>query len=166
MCKVINSYIPVQFYFSKIIMNCLSLGRSDDLCRILILDPYIGYKTWKVTEDLSDAYIEKQSKIMLQNYMESPDINKHTIQITDFAFKNKLLYKYSIQKLIYFSSQAKLYYRCMNPESFVKIIPCVRYTLDNNQGVTVIAMRDIKKNMTIKSILGTYKKMKPYEEEI
>lgn len=147
-------------------MNCLTLGRSDDLCRMLILDPYIGYRSRKVLEETTDPYVDRKSKIILQNFFKLPNIDKSVMNITDFASKQKLFYQYSLPKAKYFSLQAKLYYKSLHPKSPVEITQCNRYSLDGQQGVTVKAREAIKKNTIINSISGVYRVMKPYEEKI
>lgn len=149
-------------------MNCLTLGRIDDLTRIFTLDCLVGFKTKKLDMAQVNYKIQNQFKENMRDFLLTLDVKKFSILLENFAQKEDLLLflvfqKQNIYKCIW---NFILNFCILFQKSLSKVELCSRYTNDDGKGVTVKAKVDISRNTIISDVLGIYKNMEPYEEKI
>lgn len=148
-------------------MNCTVLSALDDLSKVVILDQ-IGYKTKKINKSVVKLtkHVSHKFKTIMDNFQRQENIKSTVSQIMQILVEEKLLYQLNIPWLKWMTNFLEMYLNCLKSSAKVSIKICSEYSLDNYQGLKVVALEVIQKNDIIQSIYGHYSKISKHEENI
>lgn len=142
-------------------MNYMTLASIDDLSKTLILDPYIGFTSIKML----DKNVNVKKIIYKIEKLALIATKKNAKKIVRIINSKKLLYEFSIPRLIWIENQILIYMEALASEE-ISIIKCYRYSLDNFKGVKIVASKNLEKDYCIECLKGTITCITDREENI
>ncbi|XP_058804237.1 uncharacterized protein LOC131671654 [Phymastichus coffea] len=143
-------------------MYTWNLMQVDDICKILILDPFIGFITRKIYKNsvISDKQQniikEEIAEFSLQGYNNRRKLKDNLI---NFVKSEKLYMQFNIKNLAWLDSILMAYIIIISKQSTIEIHECNRYKGDNYKGLMAKAKVDIPKGTLIKELMGFYNKV-------
>ncbi|VDL86521.1 unnamed protein product [Schistocephalus solidus] len=134
-------------------LHCMSwreLAEADDYATSLIVDPYLGFKTHKMTKyALKDFQLHFNYETTYCNLTEDNIYIRKSLR-SDPRFRQHQVYRY----LLLFDDR-----------SGVQIRPCWRYASESHVGAAVFATKDWLKGSRIDTLVGCIAELN-YEEEV
>lgn len=122
--------------------------RIDDICKCLVLDPYLDFQTRKTHKTIMlSPEIKTEIKAIMHQYSSVNQKNLKEIQshLIDIIKYHKLYMEFHIE-LSWLEVMLSTYLKVISEESLVDICECNRYTGDGSKGLSVKAKRNIPKN--------------------
>lgn len=149
-------------------MNYLSLQYVDDLSKILILDPFVGFSSNKSIDrnfPLS-MHSKKQFDEKLKEIFFKFRNNKIIFfkKLLELAKEYNLLFLFNISYEKHLLDHLDIYYDAIDDKSVITVKKCDSYSSDNNKGVKIIATKYIQRNTIIHCLCGTLSKLTFQEE--
>ncbi|XP_053305657.1 histone-lysine N-methyltransferase KMT5B [Spea bombifrons] len=147
-------------------MSAKELCENDDLATSLVLDPYLGFQTHKMNTRFRPIKgRQEELKEVIENFKKNEHLEKTFKNLTagDWA-RHYFLNKNKMQEKL-FKEHVFIYLRMFAPSSGFEILPCNRYSSENN-GAKIVATKDWKRNDKIELLVGCIAELSEAEENM
>ncbi|XP_062868477.1 histone-lysine N-methyltransferase KMT5B-like isoform X2 [Trichomycterus rosablanca] len=143
-------------------MTAKELCENDDLTTSLILDSYLGFQTHKMNTRFRPVKgRQEELKEVIENFKKHNDLKKAFEALTS---RNHLLPKTKAQEKL-FKQHVFVYLRMFASESGFEILPCNRYSSEQN-GAKIVATKLWKRNDKIEHLVGCIAELSASEENL
>lgn len=147
-------------------MTAKELCEYDDLSTSLILDPYLGFQTHKMStrfRPIKGRQGELREVIKLFKKHDNLEKAFQALTAGDWTRHHFLNKTKSQEKL--FKAHVFVYLRMFASDSGFEILPCNRYSSEQN-GAKIVATKDWKRNDKIEHLVGCIAELSPSEERM
>ncbi|XP_058789669.1 histone-lysine N-methyltransferase KMT5B-A-like [Phymastichus coffea] len=142
-------------------MYSWDLIRVDDACKVLVLDPYIGFKTRKIDKNCElPVKIQKKLEHLLHQHLPVNEKNYHILKknlIEEIVKRHMLYMEWNIQYLSWLEWALESYIKIISKNSVIEIKECNRYKGDCYKGLMIVAKMNIDKGIKLDLLIGLYK---------
>lgn len=147
-------------------MTAKELCEYDDLSTSLIVDPYLGFQTHKMSTRFRP--IKGRQKLLrevIENVKKNDNLEKAFQTLTSGDFnKHHFLNKTKAQEKL-FKAHVFVYLRVFSADSGFEILSCSRYSSEQN-GAKIVATKDWKRNDKIEHLVGCIAELSASEERM
>ncbi|XP_063049441.1 histone-lysine N-methyltransferase KMT5B-like, partial [Engraulis encrasicolus] len=146
-------------------MTAKELSNHDDLVTSLIVDPYLGFTTHKMNSRFRPIKSGHEDlKEVLERFKRHGDVEKayRALMATDITHTHTRQRSKTQEKL--FKQHVFVYLRMFASSSGFEILPCSRYSSENN-GAKIVATKEWRCDDKIEHLVGCIAKMTAAEEE-
>ncbi|XP_030057161.1 histone-lysine N-methyltransferase KMT5B [Microcaecilia unicolor] len=147
-------------------MTAKELCENDDLATSLVLDPYLGFQTHKMNTRFRPIKgRQEELKEVIENFKKDEHLEKTFKCLTagDWA-RHYFLNKNKLQERL-FKEHVFIYLRMFATESGFEILPCNRYSSEQN-GAKIVATKEWKRNDKIELLVGCIAELSEMEENL
>ncbi|KAG9267160.1 histone-lysine N-methyltransferase KMT5B-like [Astyanax mexicanus] len=147
-------------------MTAKELCENDDLTTGLILDPYLGFQTHKMNSRFRPIKgRQEELKDIIESFKKHNSLEQAFKALTSGDFsRNHFIPKTKAQEKL-FKQHVFVYLRIFDSESGFEILPCNRYSSEQN-GAKIVATKEWKRNDKIEYLVGCIAELSASEENI
>ncbi|XP_072516847.1 histone-lysine N-methyltransferase KMT5B-like isoform X2 [Salminus brasiliensis] len=147
-------------------MTAKELCENDDLTTGLILDPYLGFQTHKMNTRFRPIKgRQEELKEIIESFKKHNNLEQAFTALTSGDFsRNHFLPKTKAQEKL-FKQHVFVYLRMFHSESGFEILPCNRYSSEQN-GAKIVATKEWKRNDKIEYLVGCIAELSASEENM
>ncbi|KAA0714958.1 Histone-lysine N-methyltransferase KMT5B [Triplophysa tibetana] len=147
-------------------MTAKELCEYDDLSTSLILDPYLGFQTHKMNTRFRPIKgRQNELREVIERFKKHDNMDKAFQALTSGDWtRHHFLNKTKSQEKL-FKAHVFVYLRMFASESGFEILPCNRYSSEQN-GAKIVATKDWKRNDKIEHLVGCIAELSPSEERL
>uniref|UniRef100_A0A4W4GWQ7 [histone H4]-N-methyl-L-lysine20 N-methyltransferase KMT5B n=1 Tax=Electrophorus electricus TaxID=8005 RepID=A0A4W4GWQ7_ELEEL len=145
-------------------MTARELCENDDLTTSLILDPYLGFQTHKMNTRFRPIKgRQEELKEIIERFKRHNNLEKAFRALTSGDLsRNHFLPKTKAEEKL-FKQHVFVYLRMFASDSGFEILPCNRYSSEQN-GAKIVATKEWKKNDKIEYLVGCIAELSANEE--
>ena len=136
----------------------------DDLAKMLLIDPKLGFTTRKILINYMNEKVAEEIKLIHDELLSNFDVDEITKNLLRFIAKHNLCSHFNVHNNKWLSTHLKIYLKVLHPKSGLVIQKCSKYTSDNYKGMSMFANTDLKEGKIL-NIVGIFKPLTNEEEE-
>ncbi|XP_063399629.1 uncharacterized protein LOC134684276 [Mytilus trossulus] len=148
-------------------MTSKELCENDDLASSLTLDPYLSLTTHKMNTRHRPlkADLQQSCKEIMKRFVEKQNYEKSYREFSGLApVKSFFVTKLKSQQVIV-KDHLFRYLRMFDKDSGFEILPCHRYSMENEVGAKICATKSWQKNDKIEYLVGCIAELDAEEED-
>ncbi|XP_033751707.1 uncharacterized protein LOC117335663 isoform X2 [Pecten maximus] len=148
-------------------MTAKELCDNDDLASAMTLDPYLGFPTHKMNTRYRPlkGKMQEELKAVIERFKTHQNMERAYRDLTVGEFvRNFLLNKTKPQQAV-FKQHVFRYLRMFHRGSGFEVLPCYRYTMEDQVGAKICAIQQWQKNDKIPMLVGCIAELTKEEEE-
>ncbi|XP_060074491.1 histone-lysine N-methyltransferase KMT5B-A-like [Ylistrum balloti] len=148
-------------------MTARELCDNDDLASAITLDPYLGFSTHKMNTRYRPfkGKMQEDLKAVIERFKTHQNMERAYRELTvGECVRTFLLNKTKAQQAV-FKQHVFRYLRMFHRGSGFELLPCYRYTMEDQVGAKICAIQQWQKNDKIPMLVGCIAELTKEEEE-